>query len=120
MRTWEQLTELEQLESTYSDMHKEAFGFRPRMGDTPPTVEVMKRAIDQLVPILNERVEEEQAAEAAAVVELEAKIVKLISMGAANREAAIRWIADSEEVNGDLNYLCYLLGVPYGYFSRAA
>lgn len=29
-KTWDELSEVEQLETIYSDAHKEAYGFRPR------------------------------------------------------------------------------------------
>lgn len=62
--------------------------------------------------------EREQDAEAAAAVEVEKTIAKLIGMGAADRDAAIRWLADAEGTGGDLDYLCYSLGLKYGYFGK--
>ena len=34
MRTWEQLTVVEQLQGTYSDFYKDVHGFRPRFATT--------------------------------------------------------------------------------------
>jgi hypothetical protein len=40
-------------------------------------------------------------------------------LGAKNREQAIAWIKQSENAeNEDDDYLCYLLGLPYGYFEK--
>jgi len=72
--------------------------------------------------ILGEVIEREAAIrkenEAAAVQEFEGRIDKLLRMGAHDRYMAIRWIHDAEETNGDDEYLCYTLGLPYGYFRK--
>jgi hypothetical protein len=36
--------------------------------------------------------------------------------GAKDREMAMRWIHEAEGSNGDDEYLCFLLGLPYRYF----
>ena len=41
-------------------------------------------------------------------------------MGARNRAMAVQWLDQAYETNGDLEFLCYYLGVPYGYFKEAA
>ena len=30
MKTWEDMTEIERVKASYSDLHKEVYGFRPR------------------------------------------------------------------------------------------
>lgn len=109
---------IEEYQNDFSDFHKEAYGFRPRFSTSHWTLadwehewEVLRRALDQ-------RIADEAESEAAAVVEFEARIVKLIDMGAADRETAIRWIADAEGAAEDSGYLCYLLGLPYGFFAK--
>jgi hypothetical protein len=41
-----------------------------------------------------------------------------IDTSAWTREMALRWIHEAEGSNGDDEYLCYLIGLPYGYFRR--
>lgn len=112
-----ELTPLEEAAGHYSDFHKDTYGFRPRH-TTGWTLEDYERAIEDLRPIYAAVVEREQDAEAAAAVEVEKTIAKLIGMGAADRDAAIRWLADAEGTGGDLDYLCYSLGLKYGYFGK--
>jgi hypothetical protein len=47
-------------------------------------------------------------------------MMSLMMAGAKTREQALRWVHEAEGSNGDDEYLCYLLGLPYGYFRRAA
>lgn len=122
MRTWEQLTELEQLHTIYSDMHKEAHGFRPRHSVSDWTVEDFEKEFETLSKISEENAREEAIAEQKAIESVEAAIAGLIAKGAKSREQAIQWMAQAEgavfenALLFDPDYLCYLLGVPYGYF----
>ena len=40
--------------------------------------------------------------------------------GARTREQALRWIHEAEGTQGDDEYLCFTVGLPYGYFRKAA
>jgi hypothetical protein len=60
------------------------------------------------------------AQEASAVVRFEARIVDLIAIGAKDRTMAIRWIAEAEDCDSDMSYLCFCLGLPYQYLLEAA
>ena len=44
-------------------------------------------------------------------------IVKLIGHGAPDRATAIRWLHDAEGTDNDNEYLCFCLGLKYGYFN---
>jgi hypothetical protein len=115
--TWEEMSEQEQLQCTFWDAYKEAHGFRPRHIDTTTlTVEELKSDIARLASIIkdNERVRIED--EARAVVRFEARIASIIQLGAKDRAMALRWIHEAEDTNGDDEYLCYTVGIPYGYF----
>jgi hypothetical protein len=59
---------------------------------------------------LQRRVDED-----AAIHAFEARVEKIIAQGAKDRAMAIRWIHEAEGSDGDDEYLCYLVGVPYGY-----
>ena len=110
------------LQSHYSDFHKDVYGFRPRsMSDAQWNSEAWLEAAIAALTVESKVVwEQEEAEEKARARALEAKIVELIAVGAKTRANAIRWIADAEDVNDDMEYLCFKLGVPYGYFKEAA
>ena len=51
-----------------------------------------------------------------AIEGFERHVQNIILMGARDRETALRWIMQSSIANGDWEFLCYLEGLPYGYF----
>ena len=120
-KTWEEMTTLEQYACTYWDMYKDAFGIRPRGIDTSSWTEA-----DYLVEFkeLEEIIEREhnlrKAAEDKATIDFEMRVQGLMSSGAKGFEMALRWIHEAEETGGDDEYLCYCVGLPYGYFRKAA
>lgn len=116
MQTWNELSEIEQLLCIYSDCFKEAHGFRPRHPVDGWTVQDFNEAIAACSEIAQQQMEAENAAEIRNIQKVEETIIKLISYGAENRETAIKWLADAEDVDGDMDYLCYKLGIPYKYF----
>ena len=58
--------------------------------------------------------------EDAAIQDFEARIAKIIALGARDRAMALRWIHEAEGSDGDDEYLCYCVGVPYGYIKSEA
>ena len=58
--------------------------------------------------------------EAEATVRVEKAIDTLMRSGARDRATAIRWLHESHDTQGDDEYLCFQLGLPYGYFRKAA
>jgi hypothetical protein len=52
-----------------------------------------------------------------AVVKFEERMTELGVLGAVDREMAMRWIHEAEGSQGDNEYLCFLNGLPYGYFN---
>jgi len=115
-KSWEDMSEQEQLQCTFWDAYKDAHGFRPRHIDTTTlTVEELKSDIARLAGIIqdNERIRIEE--EAAAVVRFETRVASIIELGARDRAMALRWIHEAEDTGGDDEYLCYRVGVPYGY-----
>ena len=119
-KSWEEMSEQEQLQCTFWDAYKDAHGFRPRHIDTTTlTVEELKSDIARLASIIqdNERVRIED--EARAVVRFETRVASIIQLGAKDREMALRWIHEAEGSDGDDEYLCFLVGVPYDYIKSA-
>jgi hypothetical protein len=120
-KSWEEMSELEQLACEFWDFYKEAHGFRPRHVDVSEwTVEEFHSEFVELARVCKQNAEARNEAEAAAAVRFEARITDLIASGAGDRATAIRWIAEAEKINGDMDYLCFLLGLDYGYFKQAA
>ena len=120
-KSWEELTQLEQAQSTYWDMYKDAYGVRPRGIDTSSwTLEQFEAEFLVLgVTIADAEIQRKESEENAVVV-FEQRIYTLIHAGAKDRATAIRWIHEAEDTQGDDEYLCYTLGLPYMYFRKVA
>ena len=118
-KTWEEMTVLEQYACQYWDMYKDAYGVRPRGIDTSSWTEAdFEREFVQLSKTIDENYREQLASEAKAVERFEAQVTSFIQSGAKDREMALRWIHEAEGSNGDEDYLCYLIGLPYSYFRK--
>jgi hypothetical protein len=107
----------DELAQIYSDMYKDAHGFRPRIDWRNMTEAELEAACDALQPEIEKSIEEERAAQDEAAKRFEARITQTIATGAGDRETAIRWIDQAEGADGDREYLCYLCGLRYGYFN---
>ena len=117
-KSWEEMTTLEQYACIYWDMYKDAFGIRPRGIDTSSWTEADYLAeFKQLEEIIEREEIARKAAEAEAVKKFEQHVTNTMCMGAGTREVALRWIMEASSANGDWEYLCYDLGLPYRYFS---
>ncbi len=119
LKSWSELSHLEQVACEFSDFYKDAHGFRPRHIDTSSwTLEDFHAEFEVLADICKDNAARRVAEEAAAVTKFENRVSMLMTCGAKDRSMAIRWIAEAEECNGDMEYLCFLVGVPYGYFQK--
>lgn len=120
-KSWDELTELEQASCEFWDMYKAAYGIRPRHVDTSSwKLEQFHEEFKILGAVIEAEEKARIAAEAQAVVVFEKRIADLISSGAADRETALRWIHEAEGSDGDDDYLCFLVGIPYGYIKQIA
>jgi hypothetical protein len=120
-KTWEEMTEKEQLECIFWDMYKDAHGFRPRhMMDEirSATVEELRKDLDRLQIIIKDNEQQQEEEQARAVEAFETRVSNMINVGARDREMALRWIHEAEGTGGDDEYLCYTVGLPYRYFAR--
>ena len=64
------------------------------------------------------QVEEAYEESLRATEKFEVRVAAVIDAGAADRETAVRWIADADGCNGDLEHLCYVNGLPLTYFDK--
>jgi hypothetical protein len=118
LTSWEELSELEQAQEIYSDMHKDAYGFRPRFDYSTWTLDKFNAQFETMSRIIeaDNKVEKENQEKSAH--DFEMRVLSLLQTGAKNRAMALRWIHEAEGSNGDDEYLCFLLGLSYGYFRK--
>ena len=120
-KSWEELTHKEQLECIFWDAYKDAHGFRPRhINVQAMTVAELEAELKILSTEIAVQEQERKEAEGKAAHDFEIRVQNLMLAGAKTREQALRWIHEAEETNGDDEYLCYTLGLAYGYFKKAA
>lgn len=107
-----------------SDLHKDAFGFRPAQdfwADWALSEDEGKQRIwDSLVAAMDASMSEEEAREKAAIEDFENKILGLLLAGSKDRKTAIRKVIQSlnltsvELLYGG-EYACFQLGLPFSY-----
>ena len=118
-KSWEEMSVLEQYACQYWDMHKDAYGFRPRGIDTSSWTEAdFEREFFQLSVTIAEEDRIRKEAEEKAAHDFEMRILSLQMTGATDRDMALRWVHEAEGSDGDDEYLCFLVGLPYGYFRK--
>lgn len=117
--SWEEMSPLEQAQCIYWDMHKDAYGVRPRGIDTSYwTLEDFEAEFAILGQAIDREETARKAAEAEAIEKFEQHVTNTICMGASDRATALRWIMEASSANGDWEYMCYDLGLPYRYFAN--
>jgi hypothetical protein len=116
-KSWEEMSTLEQYSCQFWDMYKDAYGVRPRGIDTSFWTETQFEA--EFVTLAREIESSYQAQlvrEEIASHDFEMRMLNLLQTGAKDRDMAMRWIHEAEGSDGDDEYLCFLLGLPYRYF----
>ena len=118
-KTWEEMTVLEQMACQFWDMYKDAYGVRPRGVDTSNWDEATFEAeFNYLQDLIAKNEQERKISEQEAAHDFEMRVLSLLQTGAKDRDMALRWVHEAEGSNGDDEYLCFLVGLPYGYFRR--
>lgn len=119
-RSWEELSLLEQYQCQFWDMYKDAHGIRPRGIDTSKwTEQDFREEFEYLGRVIDANFEEEKRQQAEAIVRFEDRVANLMHPNT-TRERVISWLMDAEGADGDPEYMCYLCGLPYGYFRKSA
>lgn len=113
LNAWEEMSELEQLEAIYCDLHKDVYGVKARWYRAD-SVEQARKDLDLLQQELKREMEREREAQQAAVAAFQQLVD---SYGFENAKA---WQHDAYGTDGDDEYLCWCLGLPYGYFRSVA
>lgn len=102
--------------SMISDMHKDAYGFRPRgFNFSSMTMEELERYSDDLQLDVIREIKHQEEMEKNNIKEFEKSILVIMEKGAGDRKTAIRWMAQAEGEVNDMGYLCYLFNIPYSY-----
>ena len=118
-KTWEEMTVLEQYAGQFWDMYKDAYGVRPRGIDTSSWSETdFEAEFVSLAKTIDANYAEQVIAEERAMIDFEMRVQSLMTSGAKDYEMALRWVHEAEGSNGDEEYLCFLVGLPYGYFRK--
>jgi hypothetical protein len=112
-KTWEQMSELEQLEYIYCDMHKDVYGVKARWYRAT-SLEQARADIDALQLELTAQMEADARFQQQAIEAFE----QLVDSFGGVWETAKRWQHDAYDTAGDDEYLEYRMGLPYGYFKR--
>lgn len=121
LTAWEDLTRQEQLAATHYDFYKDVHGIRPRWMDYDSMTEAdLERELEQLSKEAEVQAREQQEREGRAQHDFEMRMLSLLQSGAKSREQALKWMHEAHDTNGDDEYLCFLLGLPYGYFKDGA
>ena len=116
-KSWEEMSVVEQYACQFWDMYKDAYGVRPRGIDTTDwTEEQFEAEFVSLSKTIESNYKDQLAQEEVAKHDFEMRMLSLLQTGAKDREMAMRWIHEAEGSNGDDEYLCFLLGLPYRYF----
>ena len=113
-------------ENCFSDLHKDAYGFRPR-GDffqwlQTATDDEKQAEWDSLLKALEATIAREDAIEKEAIARFETTVATSIAAGAGDRATAIRWLkeAEGDQYVADEDYFEWLQGIPYGYIKKTA
>ena len=96
----------------FSDFHKDVYGFRPSRDHRFWSLTEEEKAAEW--ERMGKMLEENERQERAEEQERAAKIT--IQLQGKDRRTAILALHQEHDTHGDGDYLCYKLGVPYGFF----
>lgn len=115
MKPWESLTQLEQYECIYSDMHKSAFNCRPRNDTSSWTAKMFEAEFELLADVIQANSVEREREEKISVDNFKNSILKLISIGAENERAALLQMVGNEELHypQDVEHWVWKQGILY-------
>ena len=106
-------------EDIFSDMHKDAYGFRPRGHEFYDATPERKQEIwDSVCEDVEREIEREALAQSEAVADFRQKVVDMMGIGARDEHQAKKWIIQGLGATAtDLMYggewVCFELGLPY-------
>lgn len=108
-------------DTIFSDLHKDAYGFRPRGHEYYEALPARKQEIwVKVCKDLEAAQAEEARMEEEAVAEFKAQITKVIEAGAGNRITALRWMTSTETFyhSQDVEHWVYKQGILFTDYGR--
>jgi len=97
---------------TYSDYHKDAYGYRPRYDYSNYTLEQLIADYEKFSKVVEENMCEEEIAQKRNIDAFESRIASTIQLGANDRETALKWICDGDEVDAwDIGFYLWKQGI---------
>ena len=96
-----------------SDMHKDAYGYRPRINfnDGTWTQESFDTFVERTGAALRFEIEESKIRDAERKADFESRISGYCTDFGITRETAMRWDMDASDCDGDVDYYLYLQGM---------
>lgn len=120
-KSWEEMSTLEQYAQTWSDMYKDAHGFRPRIDVSTWVEEDFEQEFEWLSETIARNAHEEAHRALGYAQKLESVLTKMIEAGAADRQTALRWKFEAEDLDlnssFDREHFEFKLSLPFGYIT---
>jgi hypothetical protein len=113
-KSWDDLTEEEQLLSTISDVYKDINGFRPRSIYNDMSVEQLRSALDDLYVEAEESFNAEQELRKSNDKDFKSTVKGIMEMCRCSFVDAIRYLKDAEDVD-DIDYFLWDFGLTSEY-----
>lgn len=113
-----EMTPIQEAYALLSDVHKDAYGFRPRNYRNDLTLDEINEEIDRLLVIASENEKAERILEISNKADFEALIERTIGLGAGDRKTALRWLYEANEgyeaCHYDIEFYVWNLGIGCG------
>jgi len=110
-------------EDTVSDLHKDAYGFRPRGNFWSAwaafNADQRQALWDSMMGTAERTCELERESQRACEHDFQCRITSLQHLGARDFDMALRWLHDAYDTQGDDEYLEFRLGLGFGYLGKA-
>jgi len=108
-------------EAVLSDLHKDAYGFRPDQSFWATFAAFnpdQKQALwDSLIADLNRSIEKDEADQKAAIVEFEDRVDNLMHDGT-TRKAVVQWLMREDDDTMDAEGFEFIYNLPFGYLKK--
>lgn len=105
-------TELQELQDLYSDLHKDLYGCRPNTLISS-NIEFLQERIADMSAEIQTYEDIERDAEERRFVLWEKRISEMMETHSISKARAIAWDMQAEDVDGDIDFYCYLQGLSY-------
>ena len=113
------INRLDELRSIYSDMYKDAYGFRPRNSDTIAVLSEIEltKEINYLQKVVDLAIARERLEQLKAASKFETLVVQKMAACSASRDAVLQQIMQEADCDS-LEFLCWHYNLPYTYFDK--